>query len=190
MTYQVADPGDNYVDEHGALLTTQYIHDDDVPVSMDYTHHLIHEDNLFTVSNYWTALADAGSAMLSGTIPAGMTPHTIWATNVGGNCKMEIIEGGTITGGTMVTAYNRNRNAATASMGSVAYHSGTLTGGTVVYIAHVPGGTKNFGAGAGTRGSSEWVFFPGKWTTFRITNVSGGAINLSLQANFYDKATD
>jgi hypothetical protein len=36
MTYQVADPGDNYVNEHGALLVSNYVTEDDIPVVMDY----------------------------------------------------------------------------------------------------------------------------------------------------------
>ena len=190
MTYQVADPGDNYVDEHGALLVTNYVTDSvtSIPVVMDYNHYKIHEGEIYTTSYYWTALADAGSAMMHGSIPAGFEPHGEFAVNIGGNCKFEIVEGGTLTGGTALDAFNRNRNAAVLSVGTIAYHSGTIAGGSVIYTAYEPGGEKNFATGNGSREESEWIFKEGVLTTFRATNISGGAINLSMNCTFYNGA--
>jgi len=155
--------------------------------SIDYGHHEIHESEMYTVSYYWASLADGATALLSGIIPAGMYPHTEFEISAGGNSTFSMIEGGTITGGTAVTAYNRNRNAATPSVGTLAQHSGTLTGGSTIYTTYMPGGAKNYATGGGTRAESEWIHKAGATTTWQVVNVSGGAIKVSMEATFYNK---
>lgn len=159
-------------------------------VAMGEEHALIHEGDMYTASYMWSGVADGGSVLLSGVIPENMYPHSVFSVNTSGNSKIELIEGGTLTGGTAVVAYNRNRNNSSPSVGTIAYHSGTITGGSVVYTAFLPGGAKNFAAGVGARDSSEWVYLDNATTTFRVTNLAGGTAFISLQANYYMGAED
>jgi hypothetical protein len=174
--------GGQYID-YDAFRNDEYI-------SIDFDHKKIHKSQKYTVSYYWASVANNGTALLSGVIPAGMYPHAEFELAVGGNCVFSMIEGGTITGGTAVTAYNRNRNAGTPSMASIAYHSGTLTGGSTIYQGYMPGGEKNFAVGGGAAADSEWVYKAGVTTTWQLVNISGGAIGVSMEATFYDQEPD
>lgn len=107
--------------------------------------------------------------------------------DAGGNCVFEMVEGGTITGGTEVIAYNRWRDSPTPSMGSIAYHSGALTGGSVILKKLIPGGEKGFAGGGGARADSEWIHKEATTTTWRITNIAGDAKPFSVEATFYSK---
>lgn len=171
--------GGQFID-YDALRNDEY-------TSIDYGHHEIHESEMYTASYYWASVANNGTILFSGVVPAGMYPHTEFEISTGGNCVFSIIEGGTITGGTAVNVYNRNRNAATLSMASIAYHSGTLTGGSTIYQTYIPGGEKTFAVGGGSRAESEWIHQAGATTTWQIINISGGAVGVSVEATFYDK---
>ena len=159
----------------------------DAYISIGYGHEKIHDSEMYTVSYYWASVADSGTAMLSGIIPAGMYPHTEFEMSVGGSAVFSMIEGGTLTGGTAVTAFNRNRNALIPSVGTIAQHSGTLTGGSTIYQIFLPGGGKNFAVGGGASSESEFIHKAGVTTTWQVVNISGGAIGVSMEATFYDE---
>jgi len=156
---------------------------------MEHAEVLTHDGEIFTASHFWSDVANGGTVMMSGIIPEGVFPHPVYSAYVSGDSKFEIVEGGTLTGGTTVIAYNRNRNADVLSV-ALPKHSGTLTGGTVIYQSFIPGGGKNFGGGGGKRANSEWIFHDDRTHTLRVTNLSGGTAFISIQSVFYDGGPD
>ena len=153
-------------------------------IGIDFSHHEIHEGDMFMTGIYWASIADAGTARM--TYHAGtVMPHGFFEVAVGGNCKLSMIEGGTITGGTALVIFNHQRNSTKTQSGS-ATHAGTLTGGTILGIEFVPGGSKNFATGGGARSDHEIVGLIGKAYTVELVNISGGAIQASIQFNWYN----
>lgn len=172
-------------DHKFTYLGDELIHVDNHHLGMiEHEEVLTHKGEMFVASQFWSGVANGGTVTMSGIIPEGTFPHPIYSAYVSGDCKFEIVEGGTLTGGTTVTAYNRNRNAATLSV-AFPKHSGTLTGGTVIYTSFIPGGGKNFGGGGGKRANSEWIFHDDRTNTLRVTNLSGGTAFISIQSVFY-----
>jgi len=153
-------------------------------IGIDYAHHEIHDGDMWMTGIYWASIADTGTARF--TYYAGtVMPHGLFEVAVGGDCKMSLFEGGTITGGTALVIFNHQRNSTNTQSGS-ATHAGTRTGGTALGIQLIPGGGKNFGGGAAARSSHEIIGMPGKAYTMELVNVSGGAIKASAQFNWYN----
>lgn len=156
---------------------------------IDLPHVTIHEGFMYTASYRWDALANGGTAWFTNIAGTPEFIHAEFEISVGGDCTFDIVEGGALTGGTAVTSYNRNRNAATPAIASILFHSGTVTGGTTIYQSFLPGGEHAFSVGGGARAESEWINLAGTTTAWKIVNVSGGQIRVAVEATFYDRAT-
>lgn len=129
----------------------------DLPVVVDFEHHQVHEGETYIVNNKQLSLG-TGTVKYKITVPAYANtiyaPHMVIGTYVNdGTVLIDIYEGGTITGGTPQTSYNRNRNS-----GNVAHSTITLgvtaSGGLLLYSFF--GGAGNRSAGD-NRSSSELI---------------------------------
>lgn len=84
-------------------------------VGIDQAHHEIHAGDHFFITNYITL-------NLAGTLVYGVTTpnttkwaHMFWEIDCTGETLFQMYEAATYTGGSAATAYNSNRNSATAS---------------------------------------------------------------------------
>lgn len=107
-----------------------------IPVVMDFAHHQCHEGESFGVQYYSIAPATIEFAInvpvFSPTING---PHmTMQLQTYGGACQLDLYEGATYTGGTIMTPYNRNRN--NASLPSTVIRSGVTNVTTGVLLPH------------------------------------------------------
>jgi len=156
-------------------------------VTIDYSHEKIHDSLFFHAGRYFGTIDDGGTAYIS--LAAGtVTPHVTWAISCGGNTEATFTEGGTITGGTAVTVFNRARDNAGSCLSTV-NHSGTLTGGTIFYDVLIAGGQGPKPAGGQTRDNNEWILKKSKTTTLKLVNVSGAAYACSIGMDWYEEAT-
>jgi hypothetical protein len=81
-------------------------------------------------------------------------PHMIVGANVYNNAvRVDIYANATFTGGTLIPAYNRNRNATTAPATTIT-GGVTSTNGTLIQSFFAGAGAKAAGA---ARSGSEWV---------------------------------
>lgn len=164
----------------GAMMDFDALH----TVSIDYAHQKTHEGKSYHAGRYFGTVADLGTAILS--LGAGtIAPHVLMNVSVGGNADVIVTEGGTITGGTAVTIFNKNRNSDSVCL-ATAVHSGTLTGGTVIYSEIIPGGSGPKPAGGNSRSEAEWMIRTSKLTTIQVINVSGAAFACSVGIDFYE----
>jgi len=109
---------------------------------IDYAHHEIHGGSSFVVSDVDLDVDAAGPKYWRIT-----TPNTTkWAHFTGslaasGAGTIEFFENPTLTGaGTGLTAYNRNRNSATAATLVVAYDATASADGTRIFLTRVSSG--------------------------------------------------
>jgi hypothetical protein len=88
-----------------------------------------------------------------------------------------------------MTAHNLKR--ASANVGTATLKSNvTVTGsGTVLSDAMVPGGTtgQRSGGVSQIRNGIEWILKAGTTYVIRLTNRSGGAVQASISAIFYEE---
>lgn len=85
-----------------------------IPVVMDFQHHQCHEGESFGVQYYSAAPATIEFSLVVPVFsPTIDCPHlVITLQTYGGAMQVDLYEGATHTGGTVMTAYNRNRNSA------------------------------------------------------------------------------
>jgi len=150
---------------------------------MDYSHNKIHDGDVFMSHHYAGTVAGDGTllfSVFSGTI----SPHLLFDIGVGGDARVRVTEGGTISGGTAVTVFNMNRNHAGSCLATVK-HSGTLTGGTVINDMFIGGGVGPNSAGGGSRANHEIMALVSKTTTIEIVNITS-AYPASIGVVFYE----
>jgi len=137
---------------------------------MDYDHNKIHEGEMFMAHYYAGTLGAGGTLMLH--LDAGtISPHLLFEVAVGGDSRVTVTEGGTLTGGTPVSVFNMNRNEAGSCLSTVK-HSGTLTGGTAIMDVFVAGGSGPQSSGGGMRANHEINALPSKTTSITIINIT------------------
>lgn len=100
-----------------------------IPVVMDFEHHQCHEGESFGVQYYSATVANIEFAL---TVPVYIntinSPHlVVTLIAYGGAVQIDLYEGATFTGGTAMTAFNRNRNS-TNIPGLTIKESVTITG--------------------------------------------------------------
>lgn len=120
-----------------------------IPVTMDFAHHQIHEGETHRAEDYQAGLG-ASTVKYGVTVPVFSptiaSPHMIFGIDVyNGNVLVQIYEGATFTSGSALTNKNRNRNSLVAA-GTTITGGVTSTNGTLLHT---------FFAGAGKTGSDS-----------------------------------
>lgn len=157
-------------------------------IQLDLGHERVHLGQVFHAGTMNTALGNGATALL--TLTAGsMQPHVLWNVAAGGNSTFRIVEGGTITGGATITAYNRNRSSTATPLATVVA-GGTLAGGVALDGEYIPGGSGGLKPGGGSRADAEWVGDETKKYTFEIVNASGGNAGISITLDWYEVSED
>ena len=157
-------------------------------------HAEIHAGDEYSSSYLWTTVASAANADMLLQVGAGKEGHLIIDVAVGGNCYFYLYEGTTFdNAGTALGEFNRCRSSGnTATI--TATHTPTVTGvGTAIETAYIPGGagTDPSGKTAAPGGSGgarhEWVLDKSTNYLIRLTNVSGAARAMSIDASWYEE---
>jgi hypothetical protein len=152
-----------------------------IPVFIDLTEHQIHEGETHHA-------IDVQASLNSGTVKYGITvatyantiqaPHFTMAVDCyGGSAKVQIYEGATFTGGTLLTKYNKNRNSANTDATTIKTGV-TSTDGTLIDVFYVGGGVKTAGSG---NSRDEWIL---KSNTIYRIDVTGLATPIEAVVMF------
>ena len=159
--------------------------------SIDFAHSKVHAGDFYTVSKISNAVASSGTLEIFIITGSTYELHMNFNTSAGGDSEFYLFEGTTVSAnGTALTPYNNNRVSSNTAEASF-YHTPTITGdGTQLYVDFVPGGSGVFGAG-GTAGGpirsgTEVILKQSTNYLVRVTNTSGGAIDLSMGLGFYE----
>ena len=155
-------------------------------VTIDFPHHEIHDGELYEVVHYDATLANSAAISIATTAAIGYKAHFTFEGTCGGDATIELLEGGTVTGGDAATCWNMNRNY--GDITGLAVTDATLGGTPSTLVGlFLPGGKAGQASGSsgGSRIGLEWVTDPTKTYAVRVTNLSGLAKPASIVVNFY-----
>ena len=156
-------------------------------VTMDLPHNKIHNGVMYEIVHYDATLANSAAISIATVAAIGAEVHFTFVGGCGGDALLELLEGGTVAGGTAVTPVNMNRASAETSTVSATLDA-TLGGTPTTLVAtFLPGGQKNQAAGAsgGSRPGLEWITDSTKTYAVRLTNLAGSTKPASLVVNLY-----
>ena len=113
-----------------------------MPVIIDFGHHQIHEGESHSAEDMQVALA-ASTVKYGLTVPADVYPHMIVGADAyNGSVLVQVYEGSTFTGGTVVPSFNRNRNSSIVP--GVTIKTGVAsTTGTLIHSFYVGAGSRS-----------------------------------------------
>jgi len=103
---------------------------------------------------------------------AGVTPNISISGLCAGNAMGFLYEGSVVTGGTALTALNKNRGSLITSQSAALLNPTITTLGTPILSQILIGG-EGKKAGGGAVGSSDLILKPLTTYLFRLTNVNG-----------------
>ena len=159
-----------------------------IPVYVDFAHHQIHEGETYTASYLISALANNASQdfrMTVGTAsPTSKTPHLISEIIGDGAAEIYLYEGGTVTGGTAMTAYNRNRNSTNVATMEVTHTPSVSALGDPIWIGLLTG-SKN-STGSSERALNEWDLKSSTTYMLRVTSKAATGIKAVVRLDWYE----
>lgn len=175
----------SYVDKDNV----QYLTSSDRPFPIvDVNHLRLHEGRAYYVYKLYpmaSPLPVNNSIDIAIAFPAGITPHSVFNFQCGGDAEFYVYESPTTSGGTPLTIHRRNRNLNTSSTG-VAVVAPTVTSvGTEIYGEFISSGQGGTGAGGGGY-TYEYVLKPLTTYLFRLTNVNAQAHMAELLIEWYE----
>jgi hypothetical protein len=116
---------------------------------------------------------------------SGVTPNISISGLCAGNAMGFLYEGSVVTGGTAITALNKNRNSLTTSQSAALSNPTVTTLGTPILSQILIGG-QGKKAGGGAIASSDLILKPLTTYLFRLTNVNGTAHAAEIVLEWYE----
>jgi hypothetical protein len=116
---------------------------------------------------------------------AGITPNISISGLCGGDAMGFLYEGSVVTGGTAITALNKNRNSLVTSQSAALSNPTVTTLGTPILSQILIGG-QGKKAGGGAVGSSDLILKPLTTYLFRLTNINGTAHAAEIVLEWYE----
>jgi hypothetical protein len=127
---------------------------------------------LGVVRSFADPLPDDESIDIAIAFAAGVTPNISISGLCAGDAMGFLYEGSVVTGGTAITALNKNRSSLTTSQSAALLNPTVTTLGTPILSQILIGG-QGKKAGGGAVGSSDLILKPLTTYLFRLTNVNG-----------------
>lgn len=126
---------------------------------------------LGVVRSFANPLPDGESIDIAIAFAAGVTPNISISGLCAGDAMGFLYEGSVVTGGTAITALNKNRNSLITSQSAALSNPTVTTLGTPILSQILIGG-QGKKAGGGAVGSSDLILKPLTTYLFRLTNVN------------------
>jgi hypothetical protein len=140
---------------------------------------------LGVVRSFANPLPDGQSIDIAIAFAAGVTPNISISGLCAGDAMGFLYEGSVVTGGTAITALNKNRNSLITSQ-SAALSSPTVTTLGTPILSQILIGGQGKKAGGGAIGSSDLILKPLTTYLFRLTNVNGTAHAAEIILEWYE----
>jgi hypothetical protein len=140
---------------------------------------------LGVVRSFADPLPDDESIDIAIAFAAGVTPNISISGLCAGDAMGFLYEGSVVTGGTAITALNKNRSSLTTSQSAALLNPTVTTLGTPILSQILIGG-QGKKAGGGAVGSSDLILKPLTTYLFRLTNVNSTAHAAEIVLEWYE----
>jgi len=140
---------------------------------------------LGVVRSFADPLPDDESIDIAIAFAAGVTPNISISGLCAGDAMGFLYEGSVVTGGTAITALNKNRNSLVTSQSAALSNPTVTTLGTPILSQILIGG-QGKKAGGGEIGSSDLILKPLTTYLFRLTNINGTAHAAEIVLEWYE----
>jgi hypothetical protein len=140
---------------------------------------------LGVVRSFANPLPDGESIDIAIAFATGATPNISISGLCAGDAMGFLYEGSVVTGGTAITALNKNRNSLTTSQSAALSNPTVTTLGTPILSQILIGG-QGKKAGGGAIGSSDLILKPLTTYLFRLTNINGTAHAAEIVLEWYE----
>jgi hypothetical protein len=140
---------------------------------------------LGVVRSFADPLPDDESIDIAIAFAAGVTPNISISGLCAGDAMGFLYEGSVVTGGTAITALNKNRNSLVTSQSAALSNPTVTTLGTPILSQILIGG-QGKKAGGGAIGSSDLILKPLTTYLFRLTNINGTAHAAEIILEWYE----
>lgn len=152
--------------------------------TIEYEHHEIHSGSSFTVS--YSADIGNGANLDIAVITPDTTKyaHLTYEFDVEAESDFKIYEAATLTAGTAIAAYNRNRNSLTAATTSVTHTPTSITTGTTIIRDFHIGSGRTWGGG--DRAQHEFILKRNTKYLIRLTNATANNNYMAIKLDWYE----
>lgn len=158
---------------------------------IDVVHHEVHDGVAFRASHEFSGVAGSGVVETLVKVGSNKNLHMAFGTGVGGNTRIEIFEGPTITAnGTAIDKTNFRRTGTPPTSDATLFHTPTTTADGTKIIGSVAfggssGATK---VGGRIRQGLEFILKKSENYLVRTTNISAGAHTICHEFEWYEEA--
>jgi hypothetical protein len=174
-----------YVDKDGV----SYIASSDKPFpNIDVNHLRLHEGRAFYAYKLYPNSAQlvAGASIdIAVAWASGIKPHLVYDANCGGDAELYLYEGASVTGGTALSSFTRNRTITSTSASAILLNPTVTSLGTLLEAEFIAGGTGKK-SGGGIVSTTEQILAPLTTYLFRLTNVNGTDHMAYLHLEWYE----
>ena len=155
--------------------------------TIETEHAEIHEGETYICSHFYSLVADDANADLRIKLGSNKELHITITVAVAGDGEIFLYEDTTYTvAGTNIPIYNRDRTSSNVTDATCRYTPTVNVLGTELFHGHAPGGTKKEAIGSVRRTAQEWIFKKSGDYLVRFTNRSGGAVDASIEVEYYE----
>jgi hypothetical protein len=174
-----------YVDKDG----NSYLASSDKPFpTVDINHLRLQEGRAFAVGvlrSFSNKLPAGQSIDIAMAFASGVTPAISILGLCAGDAEGYLYEGAVVTGGTAVTAVNKNRDSANTSQSAILVGPTVTSLGTMILGQILIGGSGKK-AGGGDLGSSDLILNDLTTYLFRLTNINGTSHAAEIILEWYE----
>jgi hypothetical protein len=161
--------------------------------TIDVSHRLNHDGFTYSATKKTLQLADDGNADVLIQVPAGSSPHLARIGVTVGAGNVDILGYKDVAfsaAGAAVAAVNTNQNSANVALVTLTSAPTITDIGTEIHRGWVPPTPVGQGQSASgmpdVQAGEEWILAPSVNYVWRITNLSGEAIDLSVDIVWYE----
>lgn len=150
--------------------------------TLAHEHAHVHDGSSFLASDMQT-MSQNTSYRYALSVPSGtLTAHFFWRVTTTSQFYIELFESPTtVTGGTPLTALNRNRNSVNGPILTITKGVSAVADGTRMLVERVGSGTVGTRVGGNSQQIEEWLLKPGLTYLFHVRCETAGAVAVQMQ---------
>lgn len=156
-------------------------------IFIDHDHHAVHEGESYTAFYVANAVGSGSNVDIRMLPPNTSTRiHLVWNVWTNEESEFYLYEAGNVTGGTGLTAYNRDRNSGNTATLTVAHTPTVTTTGTLIHHAYFGNTAATTHIGGEGHSQNERILGQNVTYLLRVTSRAAGD-DISILLEWYEE---